>query len=292
MLILLIESVENYILWLIALELPVIRLGDIGPYVRRLQMNLNGLSLNYNGFAINGVFDVKTRDAVQNFQDRYKLTRNGVVGTATWNLLIENVKAAQKLLNSRGYNSGYPDGWFGPLTINAIKRFQRDNMLYQEGILNPRTRQRLFNPYPKDNFDQRLSSNSINTLDRYVAALTRRFLELTKQNNLDVRVYNTFRSWDEQDRLYSQGRTAPGSIVTNARGGDSYHNWGLAFDAAPYENGKISNDQAKYRKMGQLGQQAGLEWGGNFISIVDLPHFQYTFGLGTWDLLNGLRPPR
>ena len=74
-------------------------------------------------------------------------------------------------------------------------------------------------------------------------------------------------------------------------GGDSYHNWGLAFDAAPYENGQISNDTKKYAKMGQLGQQVGLEWGGTFKSIVDLPHFQYTFGLNTWSLLNGARPP-
>jgi peptidoglycan LD-endopeptidase CwlK len=255
-------------------------------------MNLNGLGLNYNNFAINGVFDNKTKNAVQNFQDRFKLTRDGIVGPATWNVLIANVKAVQRLLNSRGYNSGYDDGWFGSITTNAVRTFQRDNSLYQEGIVNPRTRQRLFNPYPKDNFENRQSSNAISSLNPYVASLAQRFLQLTKANNLDVHIYNAFRSWDEQDRLFAQGRTVPGDIVTNARGGDSYHNWGLAFDAAPYENGKISDDTEKYKKMGQLGQQAGLEWGGTFKSIVDLPHFQYTFGLGTWDLLNGIRPPR
>jgi len=104
---------------------------------------------------------------VQNFQDRYKLTRDGIVGPATWNVLIENVKAVQRLLNSRGYNSGYVDGWFGPITTSAVRAFQRDNGLYQEGIVNPRTRQRLFNPYPKDNFEDRQSSNVISSLNPY-----------------------------------------------------------------------------------------------------------------------------
>lgn len=81
-----------------------------------------------------------------------------------------------------------------------------------------------------------------------------------------------------------------GQIVTNARGGDSYHNWGLAFDAAPFEGGQISSDQQKFIQMGHLGQQVGLQWGGTFKAIVDYPHFQYTFGLNTWDLLNGVRP--
>ncbi|HEY5583887.1 MAG TPA: peptidoglycan-binding protein [Ruminiclostridium sp.] len=271
--------------------LPTLRLGSVGPYVRRLQMNLNGLSLNYNNFAINGVYDVKTKNAVQNFQDRFKLARDGIVGPATWSALMENVKAVQRALNSRGYNSGYPDGWVGPVTTNAVRVFQRDNGLNQVGIVIPRTRQRLFNPYLKDDFEYRPSSKAISSLNPYVAALAQKFLNLTKSTKLDVRIYNAFRSWDEQDGLFAQGRSKPGDIVTNARGGDSYHNWGLAFDAAPYENGKVSNNIEKYREMGKLGQQAGLEWGGTFKSIVDLPHFQYTYGLGTWDLLNGVRPP-
>jgi len=271
--------------------LPKVGLGSIGPYVKRLQMILNGLSLNYNNFSINGVFDIKTKKAVQNFQDRFKLPRDGIVGSVTWNVLNSNVKAIQRDLTLRGYNSGYSDGWFGTVTTNAVRRFQRDNKLYQDGTVNPRTRQRLFDPFPKDNFENYPSSIAINSLNPYVKLLAQKFLGLTHANNLDVHITTAFRSWDEEDRLYAQGRTTPGQIVTNAKGGDSYHNWGLAFDAVPYENGRISNDINKYRKMGQLGQQVGLEWGGTFKSIVDLPHFQYTFGLNTWNLLNGVRPP-
>lgn len=269
---------------------PVIKLGSTGSFVKLLQMNLNGLALNYNGFAIDGVFDNKTSDATKNFQDRFELNRTGTVDAVTWKILIENVKAVQKLLNSRGYHPGYPDGWFGPMTTKAVRKFQTDNGLYPSGMVDPWTRQRLFNSHPKDDFESRPSSSDISSLNPHVALLAKKFLESTRADQLDVRIYTAFRSWAEEDRLFAQGRWAPGAIVTNARGGDSYHNWGLAFDAAPYENGKISNNVEKFIRMGHLGQQVGLQWGGTFKSLVDYPHFQYTFGLNTWDLLNGVRP--
>ena len=91
-----------------------------------------------------------------------------------------------------------------------------------------------------------------------------------------------------------KGELLPGDIVTDAEGGDSYHNWGLAFDCAPVENGKINWDDINtFNKMGALGQQVGLEWGGNWtsydITLVDPPHFQYTFGLSTEQLLEGCK---
>ena len=270
----------------------ILRLGSQGPYVKKLEMNLNGLSKNYNNFIIDYIFDQKTVDAVKNYQDDVKLPRDGIVGPATWASLIERVKIIQVKLNSLEYNSGTPDGWFGPKTINAVKRFQGDHGLVQEGIVNPRTRVKLFNPRPIDNFEGRPSSTALSSLDPYVAFLAGEFLRLCSANHLDVRITNAFRSWDESDRLYALGRSVPGSIVSNARGGDSYHNWGLAFDAAPFVNNLISNDQTKFNLMGRLGEKVGLEWGGRFKSIVDLPHFQYTFGLTPYDLQNGKRPPK
>jgi len=270
--------------------LPLLQLGSTGPYVLLLQMNLNGMGGNFNNFGIDGVFGLKTQQAVGNYQDEYKLPRDGIVGPITWNILNNNVKSVQRGLNSLGYNAGYPDGWYGQMTTNAVINFQRNNGLYPEGIFNPRTRRKLFNPHPKDNYDTRPTSTDISSLDTYVSQLARKFLALTAANNMDVRITTAFRSWDEQDRLYAQGRTTPGSVITNARGGESYHNWGLAFDAAPFENGAVSNDLEKFKQMGRLGVQAGLEWGGNFKDIVDLPHFQYTYGLSTEDLLNGVVP--
>ena len=253
-------------------------------------MDLNGLSKNYNNFIIDDIFDLKIEDVVKNFQDDNKLFRDGVVGSATWKVLIKKVQTIQEKLNLLGYNLGNPDGWFDVNTINAVKRFQRDHGLVQEGVVNPRTRVKLFNPYPMGNIENRPSSTDLSALDPYVASLARKFLGLTRANNLDVRIIAAFRSWDESDRLFAQGRTIPGPIVTNARGGESYHNWGLAFDAAPFEYNRESNDTAKFKQMGILGERVGLEWGGSFKDIVDLPHFQYTFGLSAEDLLNGKRP--
>jgi peptidoglycan LD-endopeptidase CwlK len=265
-------------------------LGSTGHYVKLFQMNLNGLALNYNGFPIDGIYDIKTNKATKNFQDRFDLISDGIAGPVTWKILNENVKEVQILLNSRGYQAGDPNGWFNLNTTHAVQQFQKNSRLHPSGIIEPRTRRRLFDPHPKHNYEFRPSSNNLNSLNPHVAAMAKRFLDLTRANHLDVRIYYTFRSWDDQDRLFAQGRWTPGDIVTNARGGDSYHNWGLAFDAAPYENGKISTDNNKFIKMGHLGQQVGLEWGGTFKSLVDYPHFQYTFGLKTWDLLNGVTP--
>lgn len=157
-------------------------------------------------------------------------------------------------------------------------------------VKNPAAARQTESPWLRTVAVSRPSSNDLSSLNPHLALLARRFLRLAKENNLDVRITAAFRSWSEEDRLFAQGWWAPGPIVTNARGGDSYHNWGLAFDAAPFEGGQISSDQQKFIQMGHLGQQVGLQWGGTFKAIVDYPHFQYTFGLNTWDLLNGVRP--
>ena len=82
----------------------------------------------------------------------------------------------------------------------------------------------------------------------------------------------------EQERVYAQGRTAPGDIVSNARPGDSYHNYALAFDAVPlaYKSMQNWNPSGLYwRQIGAIGQSLGLEWGGSW-TREDLPHFQLT----------------
>ncbi len=276
--------------------LPTIRLGSQGPAVRILQMNLIGLNFNFNNIAVTGTFDADTDEALRDFQAEHKLVPDGIVGPITWGALFNEVIRVQNKLNSLQFNAGAPDGIYGPRTRDTVRRFQSVNGLVMNGNVAPRTRQQLFNPNPPDDFSKRPTNNNIDALNPYVATLARRFLALCAQNGLDVRIYSVFRSWDDQDAYYAQGRTAPGPIVTDAMGGDSYHNWGLAFDAAPLTNGTVNwNDMAKFNQMGRLGEQVGLEWGGNwktvYSKLVDQPHFQYTFGLSTPQLLDGARPP-
>lgn len=274
---------------------PTLKLYYEGPSVRILQMNLYGLNYNYNGLKVTGVFDSLTDEVVRDFQTENRLVSDGIVGPVTWSVLLAKVKLIQNQLNNLYFIVGTPDGIFGARTTNAVARFQSVNGLSMNGIVEPRTRQQLFNPNPQDDYSGRPSSVSLSSLNPQVQSMAQQFLDLCTANGLNVTIVEAFRSWDEQDALYDQGRTKPGDIVTDAQGGDSYHNWGLAFDCAPVENGTIAwNDLNAFNKMGAFGQQVGLEWGGNWttfdITILDMPHFQYTFGLSTEQLLNGARP--
>lgn len=100
-----------------------------------------------------------------------------------------------------------------------------------------------------------------------------------------------FRSYSEQDALYAQGRTKAGKIVTNAKGGQSMHNFGLAVDIA-FKNisGEMRYEVGWLEQMAKAVKDIGIEWGGYWESFKDYPHFQYTGGLTLADLQNGKRP--
>jgi peptidoglycan L-alanyl-D-glutamate endopeptidase CwlK len=87
------------------------------------------------------------------------------------------------------------------------------------------------------------------------------------------------RTYEEQDDLYAQGRSKPGSIVTKAKGGQSMHNFGTAFDIGIFSmDGKhYLGESPDYAKVGKIGKKLGLEWGGSW-EFVDEPHFQLTVG--------------
>ncbi len=107
--------------------------------------------------------------------------------------------------------------------------------------------------------------------------------QIQAQMGKTVRVSSGLRTYAEQDDLYAQGRTTSGNRVTNARGGQSYHNFGLAIDIVEI-NGRQANWNGPWEEFASIGQSMGWEWGGNFSSIVDKPHFQMTFGLSTSQL--------
>lgn len=118
------------------------------------------------------------------------------------------------------------------------------------------------------------SEKVIATLLPEVRPIARTLVQKAAVNGIDIKVISGYRSYAEQDALYARGRTAPGPKVTNARGGYSNHNFGIAFDIGVFSGSRYLGASPKYKAVGVLGQDLGLEWGGNWTSIVDEPHFQ------------------
>lgn len=106
-------------------------------------------------------------------------------------------------------------------------------------------------------------------------------------DNVQIIVIQGLRSFAESDALYAQGRTAPGPIVTKAAAGQSYHNYGLAFDFLMLTNGKEDSIVGpNWMKVVSIMKEAGMEWGGNFPEgFHDNPHFENRYGYNWRDLL-------
>jgi hypothetical protein len=133
---------------------------------------------------------------------------------------------------------------------------------------------------------QRLSEQRLALLHPVVADRGRELLREAAQVGLAVMVTQGLRSWKEQDALYARGRTTPpigkSHIVTNARGGYSWHNFGLAFDVLLLDamgKAKWDTRHPGWKTLGVLGKARGLDWGGDWVRLKDLAHFQYTCGL-------------
>ncbi len=101
-----------------------------------------------------------------------------------------------------------------------------------------------------------------------------RLISLAKSRGFSLVVTQGFRSIAEQNRLYALGRTKPGKIVTNARGGQSNHNKGTAVDVAFVVNGEVTWNDSLYAKLGPWAAAVGLKWGGNWKHFKDKPHLE------------------
>jgi peptidoglycan L-alanyl-D-glutamate endopeptidase CwlK len=134
-----------------------------------------------------------------------------------------------------------------------------------------------------------INSRSLDELLTPVRVRVDQFLADCKNHGIDLLVTSTYRDIESQDVLYAKGRTVQGNIVTNAKGGQSYHNYRCAVDIVPLLNGKPiwNGEDPIWAKVGALGKQAGLEWAGEWKSFKELAHFQYTGGLTLKDLEEG-----
>lgn len=128
--------------------------------------------------------------------------------------------------------------------------------------------------------------SKLDLLKPKVRLLAERLLYECKKAGIDIVITQTLRTNAEQNRLHALGRTKPGQIVTNAKGGWSLHNYGVAFDFCPVKKGKaVWNDAKLFEAVGRLGMRLGLEWGGSWKEFPDRPHFQFTAGYPVEDFL-------
>lgn len=179
--------------------------------------------------------------------------------------ICEDVRYWQRLLRLAGYYTGKIDGIRGPLQRAAEAQWDHDTeqALRTYGELDSRSEQ------------------NIATLIPAAQAAARQWMKLAlplaEKLGVQVKIICGTRSYAEQDAIYAQGRTKPGTRVTNARAGYSWHNFGLAFDFGVFStaDGRYLGSGTQYNKLGSLARSIpGLEWGGDWSSFKDFPHIQ------------------
>jgi peptidoglycan L-alanyl-D-glutamate endopeptidase CwlK len=185
----------------------------------------------------------------------------------------ETRRAVQRLLGEDD------DGWFGihsQAAYNALKDAPAASVW-------PPIKEAAPAPLPTGTeFDARTERN-LATLDPKAGPKFRAFMAklipFMAAKGVVAEVISGNRTYAEQDALYAQGRTKPGSIVTNAKGGQSNHNFRIAVDIGLFRDGDYLEDSPLYSECGPIGKSVGLEWGGDWNSIKDLPHFEIPTGL-------------
>ena len=175
----------------------------------------------------------------------------------------EDVLFRQRLLSCCGFYTDTLDGLWGPNTDAADQAFlaRAAAIAAAEGSFDPR------------------SERNIATLQTDAQQAARRSLNAIRAAlpaGMEVRIISGTRTYAEQNELFKKGRFGnPGPKVTNARGGESWHNFGLAWDIGLFRNGVYLTDGTPYVPFGPHGTVAGVEWGGNWTSFKDVPHYQF-----------------
>jgi len=176
----------------------------------------------------------------------------------------DDIEFAQRLLKSAACYAGPVTGAWDSATDAAETTFlQRcDAIAAQSGM-----------------FDAR-SERCLRTLHPRAQEAARRFLARARAGGADVRIISGTRSYQEQNTLYRRGRYGtPGPKVTNARGGQSNHNFGIAWDVGVFVNGAYSQDETLYDTVAAGASAPEIEWGGNWATFKDRPHYQLALPL-------------
>lgn len=171
----------------------------------------------------------------------------------------------QRLLKSAGFYTKKIDGEWGPGTDAAVAAFDarfRDIRDRHGAELDPRSEANLHTLHPK------------------AQELARVFAQKVRAAGISIRIISGTRTYAEQDALYRVGRYGDQRPrVTGARGGQSNHNFGIAWDIGIFEGGKYLPESPLYTTAAEVGLVDGLEWGGHWKTLKDRPHYQVATGL-------------
>jgi peptidoglycan L-alanyl-D-glutamate endopeptidase CwlK len=181
-------------------------------------------------------------------------------------LFPDDVLFLQRFLSCCGCYAGALDGRYGTITAAAEQDFADQ----AEAVAAKSAK-----------FDARSETN-IRGLQLKAQPLVRRSLAALLAKGHEAKIISGTRTYAEQNVLYKQGRFGnSGPVVTNARGGYSWHNFGLAWDIGLFKGGTYLTDGAPYAAASPVAKVPGLEWGGDWKNFKDVPHYQLATGGGT-----------
>lgn len=172
----------------------------------------------------------------------------------------EDVIFYQRLLRLDGLYPGPLSGEWDDATEQAAVSFERESKAIRE---SSRT------------FDTR-SERNIHGLSLRAQREARSFLGRLLDAGHRASILSGTRTYAEQDRLFAQGRFGnPGAIVTKAEGGHSNHNFGIAWDVGLFTaSGAYIQTDPEYQAASAAGKGPMLEWGGDWKTFRDFPHYQ------------------
>ena len=180
-------------------------------------------------------------------------------------LFPDDVLFFQRLLKAEGLYNKELDGIWGRHTEEAANKFEElsEQIIEEIGA-----------------FDFRTEKN-IRTLALTAQKEARKFMNKVRDAGINAKIISGTRTYAEQNVLYRKGRFGnPGPKITNAKGGQSNHNFGIAWDIGIFTStGGYITEGDVYDKAAEAGMTDTLEWGGDWTSFVDKPHYQVKLNL-------------